>query len=152
VQLVFDTITRWSRLLFGSKQILPLEELCLRAWRHSLAEQSRAILDRQIEQASYIERQARGAKVIFRYPSGKPDVLFANAAPDQVAAIVVFGSRADARPQREFGARIFVHRGRLFSIEFPKQPDRLLEKHTIAIDDLHVVRVEPGAALDVARG
>lgn len=152
MQHLFDTITRWSRLLFGSKQLSPLEKVCFDGWRQSLSAQNRAILERQLGQASYIERQAGGAKVIFRYPSGEPDVLFANAAPDQVAATVVLGSRADVGQQGQFGVKIFVHRGRLFSIEFAKPPERLLAKHALVEGDLCVVRVEPGATLDVARG
>jgi hypothetical protein len=147
MQLLFDAVTRWPRLLFGNKRPLPLEELCFSAWRHSLPEQSRAILERQLDQAAYIERQAGGAKAIFRYPSGKPDALFPNAEPDQVAARIVLGSSVDARPEHTFGVRLFVHRGRLFSIEFPKRPGRLLQKHGLVENDVCVIRIEPVRAL-----
>jgi hypothetical protein len=147
MQLLFDALTRWPRLLFGSKQLLPLEDLCFSAWRQSLPEQARAILERQLAQVAYIERQAGGAKAIFRYPSGKPDMLFPNTEPDQVAASIVLGSCSDVRPEHTFGVKLFVHRGRLFSIEFPKRPDRLLEKHGLTETDLRVLRVEPVAVL-----
>ena len=147
MQLLFDALTRWPRLLFGSTRLLPLEELCFTAWRQTLPEDTRAILEGQLEQAAYIERQAGGAKAIFRYPSGKPDTLFANTAPDQVAAKVILGASVDARPEHTFGVKLFVHRGRLFSIEFPRRPDRLLEKHGLTESELHVIRVEPVAVL-----
>ena len=147
MQLLFDALTRWSRLLFGSKRLLPLEEMCFGAWRQTLPEDSRAILDRQLDQVAYVERQAGGAKAIFRYPSHQPDILFPNVATDQVAARVVLGSPANAGPDHTFGVKLFVHRGRLFSIEYPKRPDRLLQKHGLAESDLRVIRVEPVHAL-----
>ncbi len=147
MQLLFDALTRWPRLLFGSTQLSPLEELCFTAWRRTLPENARAVLEVQLEQVAYIERQVGGAKAIFRYPSGKPDTLFANTEPDQVAAQIVLGSPDDVRPDRTFRVKLFVHRGRLFSIEFPKRPDRLLEKHGLTETDLRVLRVEPVAIL-----
>ena len=147
MQLLFDALTRWPRLLFGSTQLLPLEQLYFTAWRQTLPENTRVILERQLEQVAYIERQTGGAKAIFRYPSGKPDTLFANTEPDQVAAQIVVGSPDDVRAAHTFHVKLFIHRGRLFSIEFPKRPDRLLEKHGLSESDLRVIRVEPGAAL-----
>lgn len=147
MQVLFDALTRWSRLLFGNKQLLPLEDLCFSAWRRSLPDRTRAILERQLAQVAYVERQAGGAKAIFRYSSGQPDILFPNTEPDQVAARVVLGSSVDHPPQHTFGVKLLVHRGRLFSIEFPKRPGRLLEKHGLTESELRVIRVEPENAL-----
>jgi hypothetical protein len=39
-------------------------------------------------------------------------------------------------------ARIFIHRGRFFSIEFPKRPWRYAELHDAELEALRVDRVE----------
>ena len=139
---ILHLITEWYYRGVGSTRLNAVEDLCFRAWREIIPTQGRAILDSQIGRVSYVERQAGGAKVICRYPSDEPHELFRNTEPDQVVAIVILGPIGVTSDQHNFHANIIVHRGRFFSIEFPKAPRRLLKKHAIPEEQLRVVRVE----------
>lgn len=134
----------WHRL-FSSKHLLPHEQVVLNAWRASLPEAAQHILDTQLLAAYLVQRQAAGAKVAFYYDKGKEAPPFSNDQPDVHAATVSLHSEGlDGETMR---VKVFVHRGRFFSIEFPKRPERYMQQHHMVAEKLRVAAVESHASL-----
>jgi hypothetical protein len=133
-------ISTFSKLQFtfvGKKRLRHYEQICLDAWRDSLGEGDRAILDSQLSATNLIQRQAGDAKVCFFYPKEQTKIpLFANQQPDLHVADVDLVSNGSENARMR--AKIFVHRGRFFSIEFPKRPDRYMQLHGMSKEQLHV--------------
>jgi len=128
IEVLFDKLAKLHFRLFGSKRLKPNEQLCLDAWRASLPENSRSVLEAQLKSAYLVQRQAGGAKVCFFYPDNVLAPLFKNQEPNHHVATVVLRATENSEKQR-MAVKIFVHRGRFFSIEFPKRPERYLEQH-----------------------
>lgn len=116
--------------LFPSTSLLPRERLCLDAWRKRLTSEQRHTLDAQSSAVHFVQRQAGGAKVVFYYPEGKKTPLFSVRDTDVHTATVTLKTRGGSDHQR-MEVKLFVHRGRFFSIEFPKRPERYLEQHSM---------------------
>jgi len=132
----------WNRLFTG-KKLLPYERLVLDAWRASLPEEGQRILDAQLEAVSFVQHQAGGAKVCFYYREGHSMPLFKLDRPDLHAATVLLrAERAET-----LRAKIFLHRGRFFSIEFPKRPNRYMQQHYMQERALQVTSVENHVAI-----
>jgi hypothetical protein len=114
-------------LAFGSKRLTRLENMTLAAWRGTLSDDARQVLDAQIKAALFLQRQANGAKVCFNYELGDEIPRFHDRGPNLLVGTVVL----DDMNSRGAGmkAKIFVHHGLFFSIEFPKRPDRFLSLH-----------------------
>lgn len=126
----------WNRL-FASKRLLPYERLVFDAWRATLPREVLSILDAQLEAVAIVQRQAGGAKMCFYYEEGRSIPLFKLKQPDLHAATVIL----QAEGVENMRVRIFLHRGRFFSIEFPKRPNRYLLQHHLQKQALHVARV-----------
>jgi hypothetical protein len=126
-----------------STVLLQHERICIDAWRASLTEAHRQVLDLQLRAASPIQRQAAGAKLCFYYPKAQNNPSFRNVQPDVHAATVRLRSEGETMK-----VKIFIHRGRFFSLEFPKRPDRYMQLHHMRPEMLHVGAVETHAALD----
>jgi hypothetical protein len=125
MERLFHLLASIHNRLFGSKRLLPHEKLCLDSWRDSLTNHAKNVLDAQLASLQFVQRQAAGAKVCFYFWKSKTPPLFDQAAPDlKVATVVLETSNGEQMP-----AKIYVHRGRFFSIEFPKRPDRFLEQY-----------------------
>ena len=117
----------FSRLryrVFGTKSLRPYEQTCFDGWRNSLSEQARKTLDQQLSLPYFVQRQAGDAKVCF-YWFGDNVPLFSRGDFALHVATVVLEAAAD----KQMNAKIYIHHGRFFSIEFPKRPARYMELH-----------------------
>lgn len=129
----------WYRL-FGSRTLRAYEQSCIDIWRQSLSEESRNVLDAQLKQPHFVQRQAADAKVCFFWFNKPSAPVFKNASPDLHAATILLKSKdTDAEALR---AKIFVHRGRFFSLEFPKRPRRYDELHQMNPTTLRAISIE----------
>jgi hypothetical protein len=100
------------------------------------------ILDEQFRSATLIQRQAGGAKVCFYYPKKYKGLLFDNRdIVSHVASVIV---APQSNKEKKMRAKLFLVRGRFFSIEFPKRPEAYMQKRGIDInkDELRVITVE----------
>ncbi len=127
--------------LFNRSTLLPHEQLCFDSWRASLSEAARAILDKQLAAVRLIQRQAGGAKVCFYYRDDVQCPLLHPDAPDLHAATVVLQKPGGSETQA-MRVKVYVHRGRFFSLEFPKRPERYALQHEMILHELQVARVE----------
>jgi hypothetical protein len=144
---IVKTVLDLYHRAFPETQLLNHEQLCLDAWENTLSSNARDILGLQLATSYYVQRQAMGAKVCFYYPDGKEMPLFANRDPDVHAATVTLRTDDGSNLQR-MPVKIFVHRGRFFSIEFPKRPKRFLGQHSMNNRPLEVDKVEIHRHLD----
>ncbi len=128
---------------FPNTQLRKFEQQCIDAWKDSLPIDGKRVLTAQLKAAYFVQRQAMGAKICFYYPLTKDEKLplFADTGSDVLAAMVNLASTANADEVR-ICAKIFVHRGRLFSLEFPKAPQHYFERHKISDDDLEFESIE----------
>lgn len=126
--------------LFGTKRLSSLERLTLDAWRNSLSINAREILDAQLQEALFAQQQADGAKLCFYYPDHASSPVFRDQSPDlHVATVIVTDAQVPGSTMR---GKVFVHRGRFFSLEFPKRPWRYLQLHGMRMETLRAVRVD----------
>ncbi|MGE4239863.1 hypothetical protein [Ramlibacter sp.] len=134
--------------LFKRTRLLNYEQRCLDGWRATLSESAKRVLDLQLSAMRRVQRQAGGAKLCF-YPGGAKVPEFRPSAPDLMVSVVTLqdSNGAVAKMMR---ARVYVHRGHFFSIEFPKRPDRFAEQHQIDLDSLTVASVETCVELSVS--
>ncbi len=127
--------------LFNRSTLLPHEQMCLDSWRASLPEAAREILDKQLAVVRLVQRQAGGAKVCFYYRDDAPLALLHPDRPDLHAATVVLQKPGGSEAQT-MRVKVYVHRGRFFSLEFPKRPERYVQQHEMTLQELQVARVE----------
>lgn len=127
----------WNRL-FAGKKLLSYERLVLDAWRASLPEEGQRVLDEQLQAVSFVQHQAGAAKVCFYYREGYGIPLFKLGRPDLHAATVLLRAEGPEKMR----AKIYLHRGRFFSIEFPKRPKRYMQQHHMQERALQVASVE----------
>jgi hypothetical protein len=123
-----------------------LDQMCLDSWRRTLPPDMDALLAHQLTHVRLIQHQAGGGKVCFYYRDDD-EKLFPNRRPDLHVATVTLGVRGSTELGAKMRVRVFVHRGRLFSLEYPKRPDRYLEQHHISPSLLTAVGVETHVAL-----
>ena len=130
--------------LFGTKRLTALEDLCIHAWRDSLPERERGILDVQLQSAAFVQRGAAGAKLCLYYGSNTQAPMFCNKAPEAHVATVLFRSADPTNPKR-MPARIYLVNGRFFSVEFPKRPWRyaLLNRMIEPLQVAEVITEQP---------
>ncbi|WP_265284516.1 RHS repeat domain-containing protein [Verminephrobacter aporrectodeae] len=147
VWLRYEWVLNWgshmTHRLFASKKLLSYERLVLNAWRASLPGEAQRILDAQLEVVWLVQRGAGDAKVCFYHREDRGTPRFKLDPLDLHAATVLLcsGSAATMR------AKIFLHGGLFFSIEFPKRPKRYMQLHRMQGQALHVARVESHATI-----
>ena len=99
---------------------------------------------------AFVQRQAAGAKVCFYCDDAvsddsrpeKCDVkLSVSRATDQRVEEVVLTGSSGRSSEFEMRAAIFIHKGKLFSIEHPKRLERYFEQHKISKPDLRAKAV-----------
>jgi hypothetical protein len=126
--------------LFGNKRLTSIERLTLDAWRGELSARTKEILDAQLQAAVFAQRQAGGLKICFYYPDLGAGPVFRDQRPDlHVATVILTDAQA---PGSEMKVKVFLHRGRVFSLEFPKRPWRYLELHEMHSETLRAERVK----------
>lgn len=116
--------TSWVRRLLyaGSGKLRPHEQAVLDAWRGSLSERGRELLDAQLDGFDLVQRHA-GDKLVSFYGPGTDAasrVLFPLRARDAAIARVTLRSPQSAR--KPLRATIVIHAGRLHSLEFEAAP------------------------------
>jgi hypothetical protein len=121
--------------LRGSATPTHYERVCIDAWRTTLNSEMQRILDIQLASVSMIQRQADGAKLCFYYPEKSTAPLFPTIEPDLHVATVVLGDGC-GQPAKQMKVKVWVHRGKFFSIEFPKRPKRFVEQHGLSLEKL----------------
>jgi hypothetical protein len=129
------------RRVFSNAKLEELEKVCLEAWMQALPDCAKVILRMQLDAPHFLQRQALGAKVCFYFFNGKSLPLFGVLDTGLHAATVTLETGMGASPQR-MAVKIFLNRGLIFSIEFPKRPERYLQQHAMLGKKLNVERVE----------
>ena len=143
IQSALQKIADLYQAVFGKEKLFTHEEMCLSAWRESLPDLAKVKLDAQMKAVRVIQHQAAGAKVCFYYADKDDAPLFMPVRPDMHVATVSLSS-GDSLAQPSLRAKIFVHQGRFFSIEFVKRPTRYMAQHGMnqaALKVLDVVTV-----------
>jgi hypothetical protein len=143
---LLDRIAAAATRLVSSKRLRAYERLVVDAWRASLRPDARVLLDKQLEAVRFVQRQAGDAKVVFYYDSKANTPEFRNLNPDLHVATVVLRP-ADGGKGQFLKVKIFLHRGRFFSLEFPKRPSRYLHLHNVKMETLHIDRVDEVVSL-----
>jgi len=128
--------------LFGGKNLLPHEQICLDAWRTLLPEKEKGVLDAQLAAVRLIQHQAGRTKVCFYYRDEENIPLFETKQPDLHVATIVLRTVDGTNGEQTMRAKMFAHQGLFFSIEFPKRPVRYMQQHGMRPDALQVVAVE----------
>ncbi|WP_018079193.1 hypothetical protein [Thiobacillus denitrificans] len=144
IEFVLNRIAQVWNSLFANKKLLPYERLVLDGWRASIPEKSRLILDTQLDAARFVQRQAAGAKVCFYFRKSLDVPLFQATDPDLHVATVLLQSPDGFKTLQ---AKVFLHKGRLFSIEFPKRPERYMQQHHMQAHTLRVAGVEKNSTI-----
>jgi hypothetical protein len=116
------------------------EQQCIDAFLAALDPTIRSVLTEQLSSASVIQRQSGGAKLCFYYPEKAAIPVLSNTSPDVHAATVTLGTD-NLDKDKLMPVKVFVHRGKFFSLEFPKRPTRFVEQHRMNLNNLHVIRV-----------
>jgi hypothetical protein len=125
------------------KKLPPYEELCLNTWRNLLSVEEREILDKQLESCWTVRRYI--GKLCF-YHYRRDDVpLFFNQQRDLHVASIILETSLGKR----MVAKIFLHRGLFFSIEFPGDPEKYANRYGFELNQLDVKNVEILADLSV---
>lgn len=140
-------LRNFLKRLHGRTPLLSYEQLCIDAWCKKLSPAGRAVLKKQLAQADIVQRQAGGAKLCFYYREKNDVPSFKNIKPDQHVATIWLADPADIE-KKSMRVNVFLHRGRFFSLEFPKRPRRFADQHEMRLEDVQVNRVELLADID----
>jgi hypothetical protein len=144
IENVLSKISRFVNRLVSSRELRPLERMVLNAWRETLSSDAKRTLDTQLQAAELLQRQAKGAKVCFYYPKVFGAPLFDNRSAELHAATVIL-SDSTADKEHAMPVKVFLVKGRFFSMEFPKRPARYAEQHRLDMTKLRAVSVRAHA-------
>lgn len=111
----------------SSAQLRPYETASLDAWRQTLPEQGRVLLDEQLTRLTFRQRQGDGKLVCFydmadRAATQWPKELLFPCQLSEVAVARVFLKAKSERTSREIKADVALCRGRFFGLEFSRSP------------------------------
>jgi hypothetical protein len=148
IESILSGISRLLNRVGSSKELQPHERMVVDAWRQTLPPDMQRVLDAQLQAADLVQRQAEGAKVCFYYPKQFGGPLFGNLATEVHVATVMLSDSFGGK-ENSMRAKIFLVKGRFFSIEYPKRPKRYTEQHNMDMTTLRVVSVEAHADLNV---
>lgn len=144
IEKLIERIASAYHSIFGSTTLFPYEQMCLDAWRATLSDKCAKVLDAQLDAVRLVQHQAGGAKVCLYFRGDEGIPLFCANQPNVHAATIILGNGGN----QTLKVKIFVHLGRLFSIEFPKRPERYMQQHRMHFENLHVINVETITDLD----
>ncbi|MES9991500.1 MAG: hypothetical protein ABW098_06065 [Candidatus Thiodiazotropha sp.] len=129
-EAVLSYVSRVIHLVFGSKRLRHYEQVCIAAWRSTLSAVLQKKLDKQLEKFDLVQRQANGLKSVFyslrdpQYTTWKEDDLFPVLGEEQkVFTGTLIGNIEDVTESVKFS--VYLHKGRLSSIEFVSEPGAL---------------------------
>lgn len=130
IENICTVITRLYYKVLGSSELLHYEDVCLRAWKSTLSIAEMQKVDSQLRKFDFIQRQARGTKSVFfslkdpQYRSWSDAELFLERGEEKSVYVGNLSGRiGDVEESVKF--RIYLHRGRLSSIEFSSEPGAL---------------------------
>jgi hypothetical protein len=126
--------------LFEGRGLKKYEQLVFDTWRASLSLEHRNILDSQLAQLSFFQRLSGSAKIAFFYKKNKCLQLFGNSSPRCHVATVSLGMD-EPSPFGPLNAKIFLHEGRFFSIEFAKRPKRMAEQRGWTLEHIQALNL-----------
>lgn len=123
--------------IFDDRHFGGLELVALLSWRENLNQDQKAILDKQLDMLNLVQKGAGGAKVAAYYKGKQQVPLFQNIRENLKIATVEFSDfeKPQSTPLR---ANIFLHAGRIFSVEYPKPPARFAKKHGLKLENFRV--------------
>jgi hypothetical protein len=121
----------WLRV-FGKHKLMHYEVICLNSMGRELTKESQKNLFSQLNKFNLVQRPAYGLKSIFydvkdpKYLTWGDEDLFHNREENlKVFSGILRGQEEDIEAKIKF--EIFIHRGRLSSIEFQSEP-KIMEK------------------------
>ena len=130
----------FSLPFLGRRNFRPYEQEAFDLWKSGLEKQELEILVAQFKQLRLIQRGAGDARIACFFHNAKDLLLFKNNAPDLHVATVEFEPNGTGNTNPIY-AKIYLHCGRFYSIEFPKRPKRLTQQRGIKIEDLKATRI-----------
>lgn len=129
---ILDFLSKFYYKLVGNNKLRDYERFCLNEWKKYLDSDAGNLLEKQLSMFDYISREPYGLKTVFysirdtELKSWTTKDFFKNLKPDlKVFSGTILGNIEDIEISVEFD--IFLHKGRLFSIEF-KNDTKLLMK------------------------
>ena len=115
------------QLLFGFSKLRPYEKLCLEAFKEHLSPAAAEILQKQLEMHDYVKRKCKDKLVIFyclknpAYQNWPLDIKFPMRDED-ISVAQIFLNVKEKEKSFDIRADIYLHMGRLCSIEFNESP------------------------------
>lgn len=140
IENIFQIISRAWYKITGSAELQRYEQACITAWSSELPVAVKNKIQLQLGKFDFIRRDSAGLKTIFysvrdpSYSSWSDEILFSNKSEDyQVFSGVLRGVNEDVSLNIGFG--VYLHRGRLSSIEFQSVPTLMNSMSTLKIID-----------------
>lgn len=145
LESIFHVVTRLINMTTGSGKLRFYEAVCLDAWRSTLTAGGQNILARQLQRFDYIARDNNGLKTVFYLLKDRSNTswaeneLFYSRGTDmRVFEGDLIGVIGDLELRVRFS--VYVHRGRLFSIEFVSEPGTLRKiKEGLCVENSRVL-------------
>lgn len=123
--------------VFGSRKVKAQELEIIGEFRRRLQTEDQKILDSQLSAAICVQEQAGGAKWCWYYDEKLAACFSDKSLNKRVANVALACNDEGVR----MTAKIYTHRGKFFSIEYPKRPSRYKELHGMDCIKLKVVDV-----------
>lgn len=126
--MIFQKISTSYYRLFGNAKLRPYEQVCLDSWKRHLSPIGKTILDKQLARFDFVQRQSKEKMTCFYQLADKSlskwplEIFFANKGEEVTAATIWLQGTGGASKRSKFRADISLFHGRLFCIQFNKQP------------------------------
>jgi hypothetical protein len=127
--------------LILTKDLHFYEKLVLDSWSGTLKDNVKSVLDSQFKTARHVQRGGGDAKIIFFYPKDvdcRRLLIDENFKNGLVAKVML----AAHGTEKTLEVRIYIHKGKLFSIEFPGRPKYYMKKRNMDVNKLYVKDVK----------
>lgn len=141
--------------LYGFSKLRSYEKLCLEAFEKHLSPEAAEILRKQIEMHDYVKRKFKDKLVIFyclknpSYQNWPSDIKFPMRDED-INVAQVFLTMSEKKKSFDIRADIYLHWGRLCSIEF-NQPPKFAKNAKIEVNRVWLLE-DPMAVESFSRG
>lgn len=116
--------------LVGSNRLKPYEDACLTAWVGAISSEASGALEKQLNSFDYIERGPQGMVSAFHslsdpdYKTWERFVFKRKDSGLKVFEGILFSNIGDLAYESRFS--IYIHQGRLSTIEFKSPPKQLM--------------------------
>jgi hypothetical protein len=147
----FGLLDNVIAIVFNRKKLRPYEQFILESWRAQLSAENKMILDAQMDRRRVVDRGYRGYKggpiASFFYWDEPSLPRFGNKLADQKVSTVILRDRTNTK-NPPLKAKIFIHSGELFFIEFAKLPEWFNPKRSSDLDRIYVERIVSHVSVD----